>query len=151
MERPFALQSGAMLIRALTLIVSLYCVVVAQHGDVAGPAPKLSPAQWQADVRFLGEELPRRHRNAFHRLEREKFEAAVKSLHDRVPSMSDDEILVGMMKVVAMVKDGHTSLFPREYFRSGLYPMRLATVTQPAGGAVWPSASNTTSRSRSLW
>ena len=125
MKKLFPRQAGRLLTGTLALAFAVSASVVAQHGDVAGPAPKLTAQQWQADVRFLGEELPRRHRNAFHRMRREDFEAAVQSLHDRVPSMSEDEILVGMMRVVAMVKDGHTSLFPRGYFRTGLYPVRL--------------------------
>ena len=88
-------------------------------------APKLTAAQWQADVKFLGEELPKRHRNAFHRMKREEFEAAVKTLHDRVPTITEDEIIVGLMKIVAMIKDGHTNLVPREHFRSGIYPVKL--------------------------
>jgi tetratricopeptide (TPR) repeat protein len=91
----------------------------------APDVPKLTAVQWQADVRFLGEELPKRHRNAFHRVKREDFEAAVKTLHDRVPSMTEDEIIVGMMKIVAMIKDGHTSLVPRAFFRNGIYPLKL--------------------------
>lgn len=97
----------------------------AQANQPAIAAPKLTADQWQADVRFLGEELPKRHRNAFHRLKREDFESAVKTLSDRVPALSEDEIIVGMMKIVAMVKDGHTSIVPREYFRSGIYPVKF--------------------------
>lgn len=84
---------------------------------------KLTAEQWQADVRFLGEELPKRHRNAFHRMKREEFEREVKSLHDRIPSIGEDEIIVGMMKIVAMIKDGHTNVVPRAYFQSGIYPI----------------------------
>jgi C-terminal processing protease CtpA/Prc len=87
--------------------------------------PKLSPAQWQADVRFLGDELPKRHRDAFARMKRDEYEAAVKALYDRAPSLSEDEILVGMMHIVAMIKDGHTNIVPREYFRSGVFPIKL--------------------------
>ena len=88
-------------------------------------APKLSVEQWQADVRFLGDELPKRHRNAFHRMKREDYEAAVKNLYDRVPQMTEDEIIVGMMKIVAMIKDGHTAIVPRQYFRNGLFPVKF--------------------------
>jgi tetratricopeptide (TPR) repeat protein len=88
-------------------------------------APKLSVEQWQADVKFLGDELPKRHRNAFHRMDREEYEAAVKQLYDRVPQMSEDEILVGMMRIVAMIKDGHTNLVPRPFFRSGIFPVKF--------------------------
>ena len=66
-------------------------------------ASKLSADEWQADVRFLGEELPKRHRNAFHRMKLADYETAVKQLYDRVPQMTEDEIIVGMMKIVAMI------------------------------------------------
>jgi tetratricopeptide (TPR) repeat protein len=85
--------------------------------------PKLTKAQWQADVRFLGDELPKRHRNAFHRVTKEEFDATVKSVYDSVPSASEDEIIVGLMKIVAKVHDGHTNVIPRAYFRSGVYPI----------------------------
>jgi tetratricopeptide (TPR) repeat protein len=39
--------------------------------------------------------------------------------------MTEDEIVVGLMKIVAMVRDGHTNLVPRPYFRSGVYPIKL--------------------------
>jgi len=85
--------------------------------------PKLTTSQWQADVRFLGEELPKRHRNAFHRVKKEEFDATVKAVYDAVPSMTEHEIIVGLMKIVARVRDGHTSVIARPYFRSGVYPI----------------------------
>jgi hypothetical protein len=84
---------------------------------------KLTAEQWQADVRFLGDELPKRHRNAFHRVKKEEFDATVKAVHDAVPSMTEDEIIVGIMKIVAKVRDGHTNMIARPYFRSGVYPV----------------------------
>jgi len=87
--------------------------------------PKLTSAQWQADVRFLGDELPKRHRDAFARMKRDEYEAAVKALYARTPSLSEDEVLVGMMRIVAMIKDGHTNIIPREYFRSGVFPVKF--------------------------
>ena len=87
--------------------------------------PKLTAAEWQADIRFLDEELPKRHRNAFHRLKRDEFETAVKTLHDRIPSLNEDEIIAGMMRIVAMIKDGHTNIIPRPYFRSGIFPVKF--------------------------
>jgi tetratricopeptide (TPR) repeat protein len=88
-------------------------------------APRLSAAEWQADVRFLAEELPKRHRNAFHRLRQADYEAAVKQFYDRIPQMTEDEIIVGIMKIVALIKDGHTSIVPREFFRSGTFPIKF--------------------------
>jgi tetratricopeptide (TPR) repeat protein len=98
----------------------------AQHdaGAVPAPAVKLSAEQWRADIRFLGDELAKRHGNAFARIKKEDYDAAVKSLYDGAPRMNEDEIIVGMMKIVAMVRDGHTSLIARPYFRSGIFPVK---------------------------
>jgi len=100
--------------------------IFAVFGQIAAQdAPKkLTAEQWRADVKFLGDELPKRHRNAFHRLKREDYETAVKNLYDAVPNLSEEEIVVGLMRVIAMVHDGHTSVIPRSYFRSGIYPIR---------------------------
>ena len=109
-------KAGAVILLLLTLSV----VNSAQDAP-----PKLTAEQWQADVRFLGDELPIRHRDAFARMKRDEYDAAVKALYDRAPSLSEDEILVGMMRIVGMIKDGHTNLIPLQYFRSGVFPVRL--------------------------
>ncbi len=88
-------------------------------------APQLTAAQWQADLRFLAEAMPKQHPNLFRRVKREDFEMAVKQLHDQIPSLNEDEISVGFMKIVAMVRDGHTSFFPRNFFTRGIYPFRF--------------------------
>src|SRR5215218_841308 len=119
MRKDFLLAAG--LVTLFFVFTFLSTVPVAAQS----PPAKLTAAQWQADVRFLGVELPSRHKNAYHRMKREDFETAVDRLYKEVPSLSDDEISVGMMKLVAMVHDGHTSLNPRQFSRSGIYPIRL--------------------------
>lgn len=111
-------------LKFIGIIASIFALVSA--GVFAQNAtPKLTTEQWQADVNFLGEQLAKAHRNAFHRIKREDYEAAVKKLHDSVPQMTEDEIIVGLMKIVAMVKDGHTNIIPRPFFRSGVYPFKF--------------------------
>lgn len=107
-----------------SLALPLLFVISSIASGQTAPA-KLTAAQWQADVRFLGDELPKRHRNAFHRVKKEEFDATVKSVLDAAPSMTDDERIVGLMKIVAKVRDGHTNVVPRQYFRSGVYPVRF--------------------------
>ena len=112
--------------RSLAFCLTLILISLAKGvGAQTSSPPKLTAAQWQADVRFLGDELPKRHRNAYHRMKREDFETAVNNLYDAVPKMSDDEILVGLMKLVAMVKDGHTQTNPWPTLTSGVYPISL--------------------------
>ncbi len=111
-------------LRIVTLFFASQCILALPLYPQSPPA-KLTAAQWQADVRFLGGELPRRHKNAYHRMKREDFEAAVNALYNAVPTMSEDEIVVGLMKLVAMVHDGHTQLIPRAFVRSGVFPIQL--------------------------
>lgn len=113
--------------RKFGFLSAFFALLLTGFGSVQGQntAPQMTAAQWQTDVKFLGEEMPKRHKNLFHRMKREDFESAVKQLHDRVPQMTEDEIIVGLMKITAMVKDGHTNVIPREFFRSGTFPFKL--------------------------
>ena len=102
-------------------ILLVNCVLVSAQTTPA----RLTAAQWQADVDFLSQAMPRQHPNLFRRMKREDFDAAVKQFRERIPSLNEDEIIVGLMKIVGMVHDGHTGLFPRSYFRTGIYPVRF--------------------------
>jgi hypothetical protein len=76
---------------------------------------QLTAAQWHGDLRFLARELPRRHKNAFHHVSRERFEAEIDALDRRVESLDADAIYVGMSRITNLVGDGHTYLrVPRD-------------------------------------
>ena len=90
---------------------------VGPPSPVVRPVLTLGAEQWREDLRFLGEELPRRHKNAFHRVGREQFERAIADLNARVPTLSNGDIIMEAGRVVAMIGDGHTNLG-----WSGLFP-----------------------------
>lgn len=74
-------------------------------------AARLSPVEvekWRQDLRYLAEEMPRRHRDLFHAMTREQFEAAVKRLDEKIPTLAKYQIIVELERLVAMVGDGHT-------------------------------------------
>ncbi len=82
--------------------------------------------KWRADLHYLAEELPRRHKNLFHTVTREQFERAIKLLDDRIPQMAPYEIMVEMARIVASVGDGHTRLgILDSKFGFRQYPIRL--------------------------
>ena len=101
---------------------------------------KVEAEKWREDLRYMAEEMPRQHRNLFHTMTREQFEGAVKKLNERIPSLSRDQIIVELMRIVAMVSDGHTNIAPTRdpkigfrtfpiklyFFKDGLY-VRAAT------------------------
>lgn len=79
---------------------------------------KQSKEKWREDLRFLAAELPRRHKNAFHRISREQFEKLVADLDTRLPALTDEQIILEMSRLVSRIGDGHTGLgwswfFPR--------------------------------------
>ena len=92
-----------------------------------GPVYNLTAAQWREDLRFMAAEMERRHKNLFHTVSREEFAAAVSELEARIPTLQRNEIIVGMMRIAAMVGDGHTRVDPRKDEKFGFpsLPLKL--------------------------
>lgn len=90
-----------------------------------GPAAKLTPEQWREDLHYFATNMARTHKNLFHTISREDFEAAVRKLSERVPSLTRHEIIVELMRIVARIGDGHTGVRLAQQFTSGVYPLRL--------------------------
>lgn len=112
--------------QGLRAFIAVSCFFILAVVGFAQTVPaKLSAAQWQADLQFLAERMPKQHPNLFRRVSKTAFDTAVGQLNDRIPVASEDEILVGLMRIVAMVKDGHTGMFPAERFQSGIFPVRF--------------------------
>ena len=72
----------------------------------------LTPEQWREDLRTLSTQLPERHRDAYHSMSREQFEKAVAALDGRIGTLSRQQIILEMARIVAMVEDGHTNIAP---------------------------------------
>jgi len=70
----------------------------------------LATLNWNADLTYLENELPRVHPNAFHTISRETFHAAVESLRTRAAGLEPHEVVVEMARLVASIGDGHTRL-----------------------------------------
>jgi hypothetical protein len=86
-----------------------------------------STDDWREDLRVLATELSRRHPNAFGKMTREQWDAAVKSLDTRLPQLKRYEVIVEIMRLVAMVGDGHTAFAPEFDERIGFhrFPIQL--------------------------
>jgi hypothetical protein len=64
------------------------------------------------------------HPNLYHATPKPVFQKAISDLESQVPSVSDDAVMVGVLRIVAMVstdgRDGHTGVF---VWGDGLYPV----------------------------
>lgn len=112
---------------ALALIAPA-CLLSAQPPAPAAVAPaELTAEQWREDLRFMAAEMERRHKNLFHSVSRADFNAAIADLDRRIPTLKRNEIIVGMMRIAAMVGDGHTNVSPLKdpKFQFPSLPLRL--------------------------
>ncbi|HZG46967.1 MAG TPA: amidohydrolase family protein [Allosphingosinicella sp.] len=89
--------------------------------------PQLTAEQWREDLRFMATEMEQRHKNLYHSVSREAFKAAVDDLYARIPTLQRNQIIVGMMRIAAMVGDGHTRVDPRKDDKFGFpsLPLKL--------------------------
>ena len=88
----------------LKIILSLLlftCTAVAQ-----------TPEKWREDLAYMAREMEATHKNLFHTMTRQEFESAVKKLDQQIPNLERHQIIVEMMKLVAMVDDGHSNVYP---------------------------------------
>lgn len=72
--------------------------------------PALTPAQWQEDVAFLAERIRTVHPASFRYVSESAFDSAVASLDAAIPRLSSEEVVVGVLRLLALVRDGHTTM-----------------------------------------
>jgi hypothetical protein len=108
------------------LLVPLAMVAIVSSAQ-ARPSAQATLAQ---DVRELGATIEHTHPDPFRSVSRQRFEAEVNALAGRASSMSRDELLVGVLRIIALLgpRNGHTGLFPGDPSHARglhLYPLRL--------------------------
>jgi hypothetical protein len=105
-------------------------LLVAAAWVACTPKPEtlqLTTSQWHEDLQFFARELPRRHKNAFHHISRERFDAEVQALDHGLAGLGADAIYVGMARIANLIGDAHTYLrtpqddanFPFDFRRIG--------------------------------
>lgn len=97
-------------LRNIFVLILFYSALV--FAQTAQQPSAIEAEKWREDLRFMAQEMPKRHKDLFHRITREQFETAIKNLDGRIPQLARNQIIVEMMRIVAMVNDGHTNLYP---------------------------------------
>jgi hypothetical protein len=70
-------------------------------------------AGWRYDLRFWMQEVRRLHPAPFAKTPEPRFLAQVQRLHDRIPQLSDEQILMEFVKLATLLGDGHSSVRPQ--------------------------------------
>lgn len=91
---------------ALTMVPTVPCGL----RQKTPAADALTPEQWAKDLDFLAAELPKKHKNLFHKISESEFREQVEALKGNLPSLDRSETMVGLMRIIASVGDSHTSL-----------------------------------------
>src|SRR5215831_771843 len=73
----------------------------------------LTKAQWHEDLSFLARELPKRHANAFHSVSRERFEAEVGELDQRLAVRGRSVFVVLLPRNDSSLCEHHEHAFER--------------------------------------
>lgn len=88
------------------------------------PTP-ITSAAWRADVRTLARELPQRHPAPFGKISQRQWDSATASFERRLPTLTRNQILVGIMRLVTLVGDAHTTFEPDPSLGLRWYPLEL--------------------------
>jgi len=81
---------------------------------------------WQEDLTFFSDSIKSIHPNPFKHLPEGEFDQMVQTLRNQLEKLSNDQIMVELMKITAALEDGHTFLTPlQELTGFQMYPLRL--------------------------
>jgi hypothetical protein len=109
------------------LLVASLAVVAITWSAQARPSASTTAAE---DVRELGKSIEQLHPAPFRSVSKRRFTSEVNSLAQRAATISRNELLVGMLRIIALLgpRNGHTGLFPGNPEHTSelhLYPVRL--------------------------
>lgn len=79
--------------------------------------PALTAEEWRQDLGFFADEIATKHRDPYHFIDKARFDRSVSELRQRIPSMKDYQIVVGLQHLAALIGDGHTFLDTRGLYR----------------------------------
>jgi len=102
----------------------------ADWGEVAGLLPDGVTDRvegWRYDLKFWLKEVRRLHPAPFAHTPEPEFLARVKDLNDRIPKLSDEEIMMELVKLAALLGDGHSGFrpMPRSRIQLGSLPVQF--------------------------
>ena len=88
-----------------------------------------APTPLQRELRELAETMETTHPDLFHDVPRATFRAAAAKLVREAPTLTRDQLVVGVMRLAALPgpRDGHTAVYPFDQHARALhvYPFRL--------------------------
>ncbi len=91
----------------------------------AQTAPRPNLVGWRSDLRLLARELPKRHPAAFANITAAQWDSGVARFDRGLPTLSNNQRLVELLRLVALVGDAHTNVEPDPALGLRYYPLEL--------------------------
>ena len=86
----------------------------------------LTTKQWQEDLRFIQNTIHTDYSFLFVKTTKEIFDIEVEALYKNIPNLEEHEIIVGMSRIIALFKYGHTDMsFRQKPFEFHYLPFNL--------------------------
>lgn len=82
--------------------------------------------RWRADIDLLFSTVQSRHPNLYTQTPRAEWDRAIGALREKVPTASDVEMAMEMARILALARDGHTSVNLRTGPLFTFYQLRVA-------------------------
>jgi len=96
------------------------------YNSYLGEADKLTAALWEQDIELLVKKIEQYHPRPWIRISREDFSGKVHTIKAHLKEWDNEKIIVELMKLVALLEDGHTELIVNNQDRFNLwFPVRI--------------------------
>jgi hypothetical protein len=70
---------------------------------------------WQDDIKYLKNELPKRHKDLFFSMSKKEFKTRLDNLSGEVNELTDFEICMKLQQLIAKIGDSHTNINYKKY------------------------------------
>jgi hypothetical protein len=132
----------AVLAFAVLIAVAVAASVTAIVGR--SPVPSARDRRWRQDIAYLARTLPRVHVDGLTGVSRPAWDAAAARLEAAVPHLTDGQVIVGLLRMVALLRDDETTIdlptrsfypFAARWIGSGLYLIAVQSARRQLLGA----------------
>jgi hypothetical protein len=127
---------------ALVVILAAAGLTAAHLAAASGPSPR--DQRWQRDVADLARELPYARKAGLGPVSRAAWNTAATRLEAQVPRLTDGQVIVGMARMVAMLRDDETEVqlppqplyrLEAQYFGRAVYLLAVPSADRSLLGA----------------
>jgi uncharacterized membrane-anchored protein len=120
-------RSSLSFIFLFLLFQAIIQIAMAQNNFSVRVVDKPEADKWREDLRHMAREMPKYHANLYHTLTREQFDAEIKKLDERIPTLARHQIIVEMMRITARINDGHSNIYPTRDAKIGFrqFPVKM--------------------------